>query len=128
MNQQDKRNIEHLFEDFMLELTANEKDEPVGICNRLVMSKYSSANLLVLKQTKIAIMPTSQNQIPPWRPNMTATRSRLGANIQVKTTSLLILPHQKVAPHPVWTGLSVCESTVAATAVAAQLSPLITAE
>lgn len=44
LKEQVKRNIERFPDDLMFELTKNEKDEPVAICDRLARLKHSSVN------------------------------------------------------------------------------------
>ena len=50
LKQQVKRNIERFPEDFMFELTKNEKDELVTNCDRLAILKHSSVNPLAFTE------------------------------------------------------------------------------
>jgi hypothetical protein len=50
LKQQIKRNIERFPEDFMFELTKDEKDELVTNCDRLAILKHSSINPLAFTE------------------------------------------------------------------------------
>ena len=56
LKQQVKRNIERFPEDFMFELTKNEKDELVTNCDRLAALKHSSINPLVFTEQGVAML------------------------------------------------------------------------
>jgi len=56
LKQQVKRNIERFPEDFMFELTKNEKDELVTNCDRLSILKHSSMNPLAFTEQGVAML------------------------------------------------------------------------
>ncbi len=56
LKQQVKRNIERFPEDFMFELSKEEKDELVTNCDRLKMLKHSSVNPLVFTEQGVAML------------------------------------------------------------------------
>lgn len=56
LKQQVKRNAERFPEDFMFELSKNEKDELVTICDRLSFLKHSSVNPLVFTEQGVAML------------------------------------------------------------------------
>lgn len=56
LKQQVKRNIERFPEDFMFELTREEKGQLVTICDRLVNLKHSSVNPLVFTEQGVAML------------------------------------------------------------------------
>jgi len=56
LKQQVKRNIERFPEDFMFELTKNEKDELVTNCDRLAVLKHSSVNPLAFTEQGVAML------------------------------------------------------------------------
>ncbi len=56
LKQQVKRNIDRFPEDFMFELTKNEKDELVAICDRLATLKHSSINPLAFTEQGVAML------------------------------------------------------------------------
>ena len=55
LKQQVKRNPDRFPEDFMFELTKNEKDELVTICDRLSFLKHSSINPLVFTEQGVSM-------------------------------------------------------------------------
>jgi len=56
LKQQVKRNIERFPEDFMFELTKNEKDELVTNCDRLAILKHSSVNPLAFTEQGVSML------------------------------------------------------------------------
>ena len=56
LKEQVKRNIERFPEDFMFELTKNEKDELVANCDRLATLKHSSVNPLAFTEQGVAML------------------------------------------------------------------------
>ncbi|MBW6492469.1 MAG: ORF6N domain-containing protein [Lentimicrobium sp.] len=56
LKQQVKRNIERFPEDFMFELTKNEKDELVTICDRLALLKHSSVNPMAFTEQGVSML------------------------------------------------------------------------
>jgi hypothetical protein len=56
LKQQVKRNIERFPEDFMFELTKNEKDELVTNCDRLAVLKHSSVNPLAFAEQGVSVL------------------------------------------------------------------------
>jgi len=56
LKQQIKRNVERFPEDFMFELTKNEKDELVTNCDRLAILKHSSVNPLAFTEQGVAML------------------------------------------------------------------------
>jgi len=56
LKQQVKRNHIRFPEDFMFELTINEKDELVTICDRLSLLKHSSVNPLAFTEQGVAML------------------------------------------------------------------------
>ncbi|HSV89411.1 MAG TPA: ORF6N domain-containing protein [Bacteroidales bacterium] len=56
LKQQVKRNIERFPEDFMFELTKNEKDELVTNCDRLALLKHSSVNPLAFTEQGVSML------------------------------------------------------------------------
>ncbi len=56
LKQQVKRNIERFPEDFMFELTNNEKIELVTICDRLSLLKHSSINPMVFTEQGVSML------------------------------------------------------------------------
>ncbi len=56
LKQQVKRNIERFPEDFMFELTNNEKDELVTNCDRLAVLKHSSVNPLAFTEQGVSML------------------------------------------------------------------------
>ena len=56
LKQQVKRNPVRFPEDFMFELSMNEKDELVTICDRLSFLKHSSVNPLVFTEQGVAML------------------------------------------------------------------------
>jgi len=56
LKQQVKRNIERFPDDFMFELTKNEKDELVTNCDRLAILKHSSINPLVFTEQGVSML------------------------------------------------------------------------
>jgi hypothetical protein len=56
LKQQVKRNIGRFPADFMFELTKNEKDELVTICDRLGQLKHSSINPLVFTEQGVSML------------------------------------------------------------------------
>ena len=56
LKEQVKRNIQRVPEDFMFELTKNEKDELVAICDRLGMLKHSSVNPLAFTEQGVSML------------------------------------------------------------------------
>ena len=56
LKQQVKRNIERFPEDFMFELTKNEKDELVTNCDRLTILKHSSINPLAFTEQGVSML------------------------------------------------------------------------
>jgi len=56
LKEQVKRNIERFPEDFMFELTKNEKDELVANCDRLASLKHSSVNPLAFTEQGVAML------------------------------------------------------------------------
>ncbi|MHC1774561.1 MAG: ORF6N domain-containing protein [Lentimicrobium sp.] len=56
LKQQIKRNIERFPEDFMFELTKDEKDELVTNCDRLAILKHSSINPLAFTEQGVAML------------------------------------------------------------------------
>jgi hypothetical protein len=56
LKQQVKRNAERFPEDFMFELSKNEKDELVTICDRLSFLKHSSINPLVFTEQGVSML------------------------------------------------------------------------
>lgn len=56
LKEQVKRNIQRFPEDFMFELTKNEKDELVANCDRLVMLKHSSVNPLAFTEQGVSML------------------------------------------------------------------------
>jgi hypothetical protein len=56
LKQQVKRNIERIPDDFMFELTKNEKDELVTNCDRLTILKHSSINPLAFTEQGVSML------------------------------------------------------------------------
>ncbi len=56
LKEQVKRNIERFPEDFMFELTKNEKDELVAICDRLANLKHSSINPMAFTEQGVSML------------------------------------------------------------------------
>jgi hypothetical protein len=56
LKEQIKRNIERFPEDFMFELTSNERDELVANCDRLTIVKHSSINPLVFTEQGVVML------------------------------------------------------------------------
>jgi hypothetical protein len=56
LKEQVKRNIERFPEDFMFELTKNEKDELVANCDRLINLKHSSINPLAFTEQGVSML------------------------------------------------------------------------
>jgi len=56
LKQQVKRNIERFPDDFMFELTKNEKEELVTNCDRLAMLKHSSVNPLAFTEQGVSML------------------------------------------------------------------------
>lgn len=56
LKQQVKRNIARFPEDFMFELTQNEKDELVTNCDRLALLKHSSVNPLAFTEQGVSML------------------------------------------------------------------------
>jgi hypothetical protein len=56
LKQQVKRNTDRFPEDFMFELTKNEKDELVTICDRLAILKHSSVNPLAFTEQGVSML------------------------------------------------------------------------
>jgi hypothetical protein len=56
LKEQVKRNIERFPDDFMFELTKNEKDELVANCDRLASLKHSSVNPLVFTEQGVSML------------------------------------------------------------------------
>ncbi|PKP53457.1 MAG: DNA-binding protein [Bacteroidetes bacterium HGW-Bacteroidetes-1] len=56
LKQQVKRNIERFPEDFMFELTKNEKDELVTNCDRLAILKHSSVNPMTFTEQGVSML------------------------------------------------------------------------
>jgi hypothetical protein len=56
LKQQVKRNIERFPEDFMFELTKDEKDELVTNCDRLAILKHSSINPLAFTEQGVSML------------------------------------------------------------------------
>ena len=56
LKEQVKRNIDRFPEDFMFELTKNEKDELVAFCDRLATLKHSSINPLAFTEQGVAML------------------------------------------------------------------------
>ena len=56
LKQQVKRNIERFPDDFMFEITKNEKDELVTNCDRLAMLKHSSVNPLAFTEQGVSML------------------------------------------------------------------------
>jgi len=56
LKQQVKRNIERFPEDFMFELSKEEKDELVTNCDRLAILKHSSVNPLAFTEQGVAML------------------------------------------------------------------------
>lgn len=56
LKQQVKRNITRFPEDFMFELTQNEKDELVINCDRLALLKHSSVNPLAFTEQGVSML------------------------------------------------------------------------
>jgi len=56
LKQQVKRNIGRFPDDFMFELTKNEKDELVTICDRLAILKHSSVNPLAFTEQGVSML------------------------------------------------------------------------
>jgi hypothetical protein len=56
LKEQVKRNIERFPQDFMFELTKNQKDELVANCDRLATLKHSSINPLVFTEQGVAML------------------------------------------------------------------------
>ena len=56
LKEQVKRNMDRFPEDFMFELTKNEKDELVAICDRLATLKHSSINPLAFTEQGVAML------------------------------------------------------------------------
>ena len=56
LKEQIKRNIGRFPEDFMFELTSNERDELVAICDRLTIMKHSSVNPMVFTEQGVAML------------------------------------------------------------------------
>ncbi len=56
LKQQVKRNQSRFPEDFMFELTRNEKDELVTICDRLSFLKHSSVNPMVFTEQGVSML------------------------------------------------------------------------
>jgi len=56
LKQQVKRNIERFPEDFMFELTKNEKNELVTNCDRLTILKHSSVNPLAFTEQGVSML------------------------------------------------------------------------
>jgi len=56
LKQQIKRNIERFPEDFMFELSKNEKDELVTNCDRLAALKHSTINPLAFTEQGVAML------------------------------------------------------------------------
>lgn len=56
LKEQVKRNIERFPEDFMFELTKNEKDELVANCDRLATLKHSSVNPLAFTEQGVSML------------------------------------------------------------------------
>lgn len=56
LKQQVKRNIERFPDDFMFELTQNEKDELVTNCDRLAILKHSSVNPLAFTEQGVSML------------------------------------------------------------------------
>jgi hypothetical protein len=61
LKEQIKRNISRFPEDFMFELTKDEKDELVAICDRLVSLKHSSINPLVFTEQGVSMLSSVLN-------------------------------------------------------------------
>lgn len=56
LKEQVKRNIKRFPEDFMFELTQNEKDELVANCDRLSLLKHSSVNPLAFTEQGVSML------------------------------------------------------------------------
>jgi len=56
LKEQVKRNIDRFPEDFMFELTKNERDELVAYCDRLSSMKHSSVNPMVFTEQGVAML------------------------------------------------------------------------
>lgn len=56
LKQQVKRNMERFPEDFMFELSKNEKDELVTNCDRLAMLKHASVNPLAFTEQGVSML------------------------------------------------------------------------
>jgi len=56
LKQQVKRNIDRFPEDFMFELTKNEKDKLVTICDRLTILKHSSINPMAFTEQGVSML------------------------------------------------------------------------
>ncbi len=56
LNEQVKRNIKRFPEDFMFQLTKNEKDELVAICDRFNTMKYSTVHPYVFTEQGVAML------------------------------------------------------------------------
>jgi len=56
LKEQVKRNLGRFPEDFMFELTKNEKDELVAICDRLGTLKHSSVNPMVFTEQGVSML------------------------------------------------------------------------
>jgi hypothetical protein len=56
LKQQVKRNMERFPDDFMFELTKNEKDELVTNCDQLAMLKHSSVNPLAFTEQGVSML------------------------------------------------------------------------
>jgi hypothetical protein len=56
MKEQVKRNISRFPEDFMFELTKNERDELVANCDRLALLKHSSINPMVFTEQGVSML------------------------------------------------------------------------
>jgi hypothetical protein len=61
LKEQIKRNPTRFPEDFMFELTKNEKDELVAICDRLATLKHSSINPLVFTEQGVSMLSSVLN-------------------------------------------------------------------